>query len=118
MNSESKYYINAILLKDCSYSNAAGELLKNYKIKNKIEVVTSENKEKFKLENYDTYPQIFLKKEYSNDSLLLGGYSDLNEFVNTFKNNKYDENNITQFRNKYNWWSKKAVLRFIELINK
>ena len=61
MNSESKYYINAILLKDCSYSNAAGELLKNYKIKNKIEVVTSENKEKFKLENYDTYPQIFLK---------------------------------------------------------
>ena len=118
MNSESKYYINAILLKNCSYSNAANELLKNHKIKNKIEVVTSENKEKFKLENYNTYPQIFLKKEYSNDSLLLGGYSDLNEFVNTFKNSKYDENNITQFRNKYNWWSKKAVLRFIELINK
>ena len=60
---ESKYYIYAILLKGCSYSNAALELLKNHNIKNQIEIVTFENKEKFKLENYSTYPQIFLKKE-------------------------------------------------------
>lgn len=113
----SKYYIYAVLLEGCSYSKAAFELLQNHKIKNKIKIVTFENKEKFKLENYSTYPQIFLKKEKTIDSLFLGGYSDLNELINTFKNNNYDENNIILFINKYNWWSKKAILRCIELIN-
>lgn len=117
MISNSKYYIYAILLKGCSYSNAAYDLLENHKIKKQLEIVTPENKEKFKLENYSTYPQIFLKKNNAVDSLFLGGYSDLNNFITTFKNNKYDENNIIQFKNKYNWWSKKAILRMIELIN-
>jgi hypothetical protein len=37
----SQYYIYAILLKNCSYSNAAYELLKNHKIKNQIKIVNS-----------------------------------------------------------------------------
>jgi glutaredoxin len=112
------YYIYAVLLKGCPYSNNALELLKNYKIKYIVKIVTSKNKEKFKMENYNTFPQIFLKKEGSIDSLFLGGYSDLNYFINTFKNNlKNLDYNITIFQNKYLWWSRKAVLRFIQLIN-
>jgi glutaredoxin len=113
----SKYYIYAILLKGCSYSNRALDLLLSNNIKHKIESVEYVNKEKFKMENYNTFPQIFLKKDNSIESLFLGGYSDLNEFINTFKNNKYSEDNINKFQNKYNWWSKKAVLRTIKLIN-
>ena len=109
------YYIHAILLADCPYSIKASELLNNYKIKNQIDVIAQKDKEKFKMENYFTYPQIFLKKEGSNNSLFIGGYSDLNSFINTFKNN-YNEANIKIFQEKYKL-SKKAVLRFIELIN-
>jgi hypothetical protein len=112
------YYIYAILLDGCSYSNNALEIFKTYKIKHQVQIVTLENKEKFKIKNYDTYPQIFLKKEGSIDSLFLGGYSDLNNFINTFKNNNKDlDNNIKIFQYQYNWWSKKAVLRLIQLIN-
>ena len=113
----SKYYFHAVLLKNCKYSNAASELLNNNNIKNQVQIVNSSNKEKFKLKNYKTFPQIFLKKEDSKESLFLGGYSDLNDFVKTFKNQSYDEKNILEFKNKYNWWSKKAILRSIELIN-
>ena len=118
MSSESKYYIHAVLLDDCSYSNKALELLQSNGIKNKIQRVNNKNKRKFKLSNYDTYPQIFLKKEESFDSLLLGGYSDLNEFINIFKHTKYNDEIINKFQVKYNWWSKKAILRLIQLINK
>jgi glutaredoxin len=117
MNSKSNYYIYTVLLEGCPYSNKAIDLLKKNNINHQVKIVTYENKEKFKMENYSTYPQIFLKKEASTDSLFLGGYSDLENFINTFKDNKYDENNISQFKNKYNWWSRKATLRLIQLIN-
>ena len=113
----SNYYIYAVLLQHCSYSNRALELLEYNKIKHQVEIITYKNKEKFKMENYSTYPQIFLKKEGSIDTLFLGGCSDLENFINTFKNNKYNDSNIHIFENKYNWWSRKAILRFIQLIN-
>ena len=45
----SDYYIYAVLLHGCSYSNNAQQLLKNYKIKHIIKIITLENKEKFKI---------------------------------------------------------------------
>lgn len=111
------YYIYAVLLEDCPYSNNAQKLLETNNIKHKVQIITQKNKEKFKMENFSTYPQIFLKKENSTDSLFLGGYSDLEVFLSTFKNNDYDDKKIDNFQNKYKWWSKKATLRFIQLIN-
>lgn len=108
-----KYFIYAILLKDCPYSNKAQQLLTNNKINHVIKNVNFKDKEKFKMENYNTYPQIFLKKDNSNESLFLGGYSDLHDFIKNFYDNNID---IEKFQNKYKWWSKKAVLRLIELI--
>ena len=117
MTFKSNYYFQSILLEGCYYSKLAAELLDKHKIKNKAKVVNSENKEKFKLDNHKTFPQIFLKREGSNESLFLGGYTDLEHFIKTFKNKEYNDENIINFTKKYNWWSKKAILRSIELIN-
>ena len=113
----SNYYIFAVLLENCPYSNNARQLLETNNINHEIQTIKYEDKEKFKLENYDFYPQIFLKKKNSMDSLFLGGYNDLNIFINTFRNNSYNDDNINKFNNKYFWWSKKATLRFIQLVN-
>ena len=113
----SNYYINAILLDGCPYSNAANDLLKNNNIQCDILKVSQDEKYKYKTEHHTTFPQIYLKKYGTQGSLLLGGYDDLNEFINTFKSRKFVDNNVNQFMNKYNW-SKKATLRMIQLINK
>jgi glutaredoxin len=113
----SNYYIYAVLLQGCQYSNKARELLDNNNIKNIVEIVTRENKEKFKMENYSTYPQIFLRKENSKESLFFGGYTDLQNFIDIIKNNQYElEDYIINFQKNYNGWSRKAILRLIELI--
>ena len=109
-----EYYLYAILLENCTYSNNAHELLVNNKIKHTIKMVNSKNKNKFKMDNYNTYPQIFLKKEGSFESLFFGGYTDLNDIIIDFYNNNID---INKFKNKYNWWSRKAIFRLIQLIN-
>ena len=113
----SNYYIFAVLLENCSYSINARKLLETNNINHTVQNVSYADKEKFKKENYDYYPQIYLKKNNSNDSLFLGGYNDLEDFINTFKNNGYNDNNIDKFNKKYYWWSKKAALRFIQLVN-
>lgn len=108
-----KYYIYAILLKDCIYSNNARILLEKYNIKHIIKIIDSENKDKYKIENYNTFPQIFLKKDDSFESLFLGGYTELNDIII----NSYDNINVNKIQSKYKL-SKKAVLRLIELIIK
>ena len=111
----SKYYIFAILLKDCPYSDRALQLLETNNIKKEIQFVTHENKEKFKMENYHTFPQIFLKKEGSIDSLFIGGCNDLEKYINSseqykkyfkYNSNKDIKNHIVHakyllYKNKY-----------------
>ena len=115
----SDYYIYAILLQGCSYSRNADEILKKNNIKHIIEKVPYDNKEKFKMENFRTYPQIFLRKETSKESLFFGGYSDLENVIMLIKKNKSDydlEIFIKNFQSKYIGWSRKAILRLIQLI--
>ncbi len=111
------YYLFVVTLENCPWSNAAIDLLNSFKIKYKHLKVNNNNKEKFKTDEINTFPQIYLKKDRTNDSLLLGGYSTLKEFIDTFINQKYDENKINQFTKKYNYWQKKPILRLIEIIN-
>jgi glutaredoxin len=111
------YYLFVVTLEDCPYSMAAIDLLNSFKIKYKHLKVNRNEKEKFKTVEINTFPQIYLKKNKTNDSLLLGGYSNLKEFVDTFINQKYDEKKILQFQNKYLLWHKKPILRLIEIIN-
>ena len=109
------YYLYIITLENCPYSIAALDLLNSLNIKYKHLIVNQTNKEKYKTEEIKTFPQIYLKKK--NDTLLLGGYSNLKEFIDIFINQKYNEENILKFHNKYKLWNIKSILRLLEIIN-
>jgi glutaredoxin len=109
------YYLFVVVLEGCPYSNAALELLTDNKTNFKSLKVTSNDKEKYKTNEISTFPQIYLKK--NNNSLLLGGYSDLKTFFETFNNQPYNIKNVNEFKRKYSNWNKHSILRMIELIN-
>jgi glutaredoxin len=110
-----EYYIKAILLEDCVYSIRAKELLELNKIKSDIINISSSEKDKYKTNQIYTFPQIYLCK-HDKGSLLLGGCSDLEDFIYNFKGNTYDNVKIDEFISKYGW-SKNATLRLIKIIN-
>jgi hypothetical protein len=109
------YYLYIITLESCPYSIAALELLDSLNIKYKHHIVTQTDKEKYKTEEINTFPQIYLVK--NNKKLLLGGYSDLKKFIDIFKNKKkYNKQNILNFENEYKLWNRKSILRLLEII--
>jgi glutaredoxin len=110
-----KYYLLVVSLNGCPYSRSAVELLDNFKIKYQIINVDWNNKDKYKTNQINTFPQIYLKKKSNNQSLLLGGFDDLKNFIDTFINQTYNQTNINSFQKKYSFWSKHAILRLIEL---
>ena len=110
------YYIKAIILNGCPYSNNAVKLLKTHKIQSNIEYINTNEKEIYKNNNIKTFPQIYLKKYGSKGNLLLGGFNDLNNFIKKFKNTKYNENDIQDSITDTKL-SRKAIERLIELIN-
>lgn len=110
------YYIKILALQNCMYSLNSIKLLNDNKIPHKIVDIDNNNKELYKNNLISTYPQIFLKKKNTKGNLLLGGFNDLNLFLNKFKNNKLNKDDIEEFCNKYNW-SRKATLRLIQLVN-
>lgn len=110
------YHIKAILLNNCPYSDAALEIIKNNKIKSNIININNDNKYMYKNDQIDTFPQIYLNKNNSYGNLLLGGYDDLKKFIDNFKDHKYSDDKINKFMNEYKW-SKKATLRFIQLLH-
>jgi glutaredoxin len=116
---KNNYYLKIILLNDCPYSEKAKQIINENKIPVKIINVNYENKELYKNDNINTYPQIYLNKKGSKSNLLLGGFTDLSESINNFKSLKSEsnlDNSVNNFMNKYKW-SKKATLRFIQLFN-
>ena len=111
-----KYFIKAILLEGCSYSISTHELIKNHQIPVNITWIENTNKENYKNDQIDTFPQIYLKKINSNGNLLLGGYLELSNFISTFLGQKLSETNINNWMEKSKW-SRKSTLRLIQLIN-
>jgi glutaredoxin len=112
----SNYYLKVIILEGCPYGNKTKKLLNENNIQTKYVYIDHENKENYKTEDIQTFPQIYLNKYNSKGNLLLGGSSDLEDFISTFKNKQYNVKNVNNFMEKYKW-SKKAVLRLIQLIN-
>ena len=113
------YYLQLISLKDCPYSEAANSLVNDNKINSKITIVNRNEKDKFKTKEIDTFPQVYLKKENSNGSVLLGGYTELKSYydlVQSGKNKKDSLNQIkSQIKNNINI-SEKSILRLMELL--
>lgn len=112
----SEYYIKAILLDNCSYSSAARDLLTHHNIPKEIINITSRDMNIYSTDDISTYPQLYLRKYNTNGNLLLGGYDDLKESIDMFKGMKLSDENINKFMNKHKW-SRKATLRFIQVIN-
>jgi glutaredoxin len=112
----SNYYIYAVILKDCPYSNAAYELLNSFnKIKTEFSIIDKTEKDNYKTSEIYTFPQIYLKRYNTTGNKLIGGYNDFKEIVDTF-NGKLDKTFLNKFiKNKL--WNKKTLLRLIELIN-
>jgi hypothetical protein len=111
------YTIKAIILENCSYSDAAFKLLQIHNINHEIVNVNQETKHLYKTDKIDTFPQLYMEREDRKGSLLLGGYDELKSTIDLFLHNKYNVNHVKEFMNKYNW-SKKATLRLIQLINR
>ena len=110
------YFIKAIMLENCPYSINADKIIKQYNLPHKILWIDNNSKNKYVNNMIQTFPQIYLKKENAMNSLLLGGYTELQNFMNTFYD-KYSENDINKFMEINPRWSKKGTLRLIELIN-
>jgi hypothetical protein len=106
------YYIDF-----CLYSENALKKLKN--IKHKKFLVPPDKKHLYTNKYINTFPQIYLKKDNSIGSLLIGGYEDLDFIIDTLKKYK-DLNKLSKILNKRynNKWSKKAIFRLIELFIK
>ena len=112
------YYLHSVILENCPYSNLAYKLLSEHpSIKTTFTIVNDINKDNYKTDDIKTFPQIYLKRYNKNGSLLIEGYTKLKELFDLFYNKIYSEENITKFINNNNKWSRKSLLRFINLIN-
>ena len=110
------YYITAIVLDNCVYSNNLVKLLNTCKFNHKIITVYNNNKHLYKTNQIQLFPQIYLNKYNSKGNLLLGGYTEFKNIYDKLKNNKLDINYNEYLINKYGW-SKKIILRLYQLIN-
>lgn len=80
-------YLEAIILKNCSYSIALSKLFKN---KIKYIEVDDTTKHKYKTEEIQTFPQLYIKKNNS-QQYLIGGYNDTVNILNIIKSNSLEQ---------------------------
>ena len=115
------YYLKIISLEGCPYSEAAEKLVSSNKIDSEIIKVTQNEKKKFKTNEIQTFPQIYLKKKHSNGDVLIGGYSKLKEYFDKImeepSNSKFDSLKLKILNDNKNL-SEKSALRMIELLSK
>lgn len=108
------YYIYGIILDGCPYSMMADELIRNNTSRFEILNVNHDNKNEYKNDNIQTFPQIYLKKYNSNFSELIGGYTEFKQIydiVKNAKNTKTTRNKVIKLLNKgMKEKSKKAMI--------
>jgi len=114
------YYFKLVSLEGCPYSMASEELFLNNKIKHELVKVKQNDKIKYKTEKINTFPQIYLKKKYSNGSLLIGGYDDIKEYYDFINSTNQNSNVINKFKDlvdkKIENISEKSALRIAQLL--
>lgn len=110
------YYIDLYYLNNCPYSERAKQLLDFKNVNYNIIKIDQSDKEKYKNNKISTFPQIYLKKENSKGSVLLGGFDNINLISNSI--NEKLESSVNNIRKLNKNLSKKASLRLIELFAK
>jgi glutaredoxin-related protein len=82
------YYFYIILRVDCPYSKNLVKILKENKIHFESITVNMEEKEKYKTDLINTFPQVYLKSLSTNDSVLIGGHDTVKELIENTQNDK------------------------------
>lgn len=116
INQYNMYYIDLYYLNNCPYSERAKQLLDFKNVNYNIIKIDQSDKEKYKNNKISTFPQIYLKKENSKGSVLLGGFDNINLISNSI--NEKLESSVNNIRKLNKNLSKKASLRLIELFAK
>lgn len=111
------YYLKVILLEGCPYCEKTKNILNKYNFKKNIITVDRNDKDKWKTNKINTFPQIFLMKYNDKNHLHIGGYDDLKYIENQIS--KLTDKNLSEIKkkikNKYSHISNKASLRLIQL---
>jgi len=76
------YFLKIILLENCPYSIALNNLIKTSNIPNKSIWINSNEKNKYKTEHINTFPQIYLNKFNSKENLVFNNFNNFNSFYN------------------------------------
>ena len=80
------------VLESCPFCQKTIEILNNYNLKYKLNIVQNNEKTFYKKKyNMDTFPQIFID---SNKLIKVGGYNDLINILNILSNMKENKINI------------------------
>ena len=80
------------ILESCPFCQKTIEILNNYNLKYKLNIVQNNKKTFYKKKyNMDTFPQIFIN---SNELIKVGGYNDLINILNILSNMKENKINI------------------------
>lgn len=108
----SNYYLYVVSKQGCPFSKAAENLLNEQNIKQvKIKSVDESNKNKYKNDQINTFPQIYLRN--NNNKLLIGGYNELTSTIDKLK----DCNNIEDFIKEKSHFSKIQAKKLCNIIN-
>lgn len=109
------YYLHILSLRNCPYSEEVEDIVKNNNINSNIIKIERSNKELYKTKDISTFPQIYFKKYNSKGSVLLGGNENLKNIMSVKGQNlNVQEKHLKKIYN----FSRKTILRLIELINK
>jgi glutaredoxin len=73
------------VLTDCPYCNSSIKLVKQHDIKHKIITIDPQDKDKYKTNKIDTFPQIYIRKEGTKKIKLLGGNDKLIKLLDFMK---------------------------------
>jgi hypothetical protein len=95
------YSLKIILLKDCPKSIALNESMAEHKIKSVSIWVDHSNKHKYKTNEIETFPQIYMCDKNSKKNILFGGCDDFDNLFNDFKNNKFTNDELNKKINEY-----------------
>lgn len=107
------YSLKVYILKNCYYCNQTKNLLKNNNIKAKIITVKEDKKDKYKNEDINTFPMIYLVKK--NRKILVGGYDKLTLIINKISNKSLTKQ-INYVKKELPNWKKKDILRLLSIL--
>lgn len=102
--------LKAIILEDCSFSQALVKLLNNFNISFEQVDVKRSDMEKHKTVYISTFPQLYLIVH--GKEILIGGYDKTSSVIDLIKNNDFDTI-LEGLKKEYPHLSKKNKLRII-----